>query len=101
MKQRLIKTKDQRKAITRVLTGHVTTRHYRAPEIILLEKDYGTAIDIWAAGCIFGELLAMMKVHTTDSYEQKTLFPGKTCFPLTPGKNVSDLRKRFGQSTKD
>jgi mitogen-activated protein kinase 1/3 len=28
----------------RELTGHVVTRWYRAPEIILLEKDYGPAI---------------------------------------------------------
>ena len=45
----------------RELTGHVVTRWYRAPEIILLEKDYGPAIDIWAVGCIFAELLGMMK----------------------------------------
>ena len=41
----------------RELTGHVVTRWYRAPEIILLEKDYGPAFDIWAVGCIFAELL--------------------------------------------
>jgi mitogen-activated protein kinase 1/3 len=45
----------------RELTGHVVTRWYRAPEIILLEKDYGPGIDIWAAGCIFAELLGMMR----------------------------------------
>lgn len=61
LKSRLIKTKDQRKNMKRELTGHVVTRWYRAPEIILLEKDYGPAIDIWAVGCIFAELLGMMK----------------------------------------
>ena len=45
----------------RELTGHVVTRWYRAPEIILLEKDYGPGIDIWAVGCIFAELLGMMR----------------------------------------
>lgn len=49
--------------ITRELTSHVVTRHYRAPEIILLEKDYGTAIDMWAVGCTLGEMLNMMKEH--------------------------------------
>jgi serine/threonine protein kinase len=39
----------------------VVTLWYRAPEIILLEKDYGPAIDIWSVGCIFAELLGMMK----------------------------------------
>ncbi len=35
MRSRLIKTKDQRKNMKRELTGHVVTRWYRAPEIIL------------------------------------------------------------------
>ena len=61
LKQQLHRTKDLRKNMKRELTGHVVTRWYRAPEIILLEKDYGPAIDIWAAGCIFAELLGMMK----------------------------------------
>ena len=41
----------------RQLTGHVVTRWYRAPELILLEKDYGPAIDMWSVGCVFAELL--------------------------------------------
>ena len=45
--KKLIKSKEIRKNMKRELTGHVVTRWYRAPEIILLEKDYGPAIDIW------------------------------------------------------
>ena len=33
------------------------TLWYRAPELLLGTKLYGTAIDMWSAGCIFGELL--------------------------------------------
>jgi mitogen-activated protein kinase 1/3 len=58
MKNRLLKTKDMRKNMKRELTGHVVTRWYRAPEIILLEKDYGPAIDIWAVGFIMYELIS-------------------------------------------
>lgn len=36
------------------LTLRVTTRWYRAPEVILLEKGYSKPIDIWSVGCIFG-----------------------------------------------
>lgn len=61
MRQKLQKTKNLRRNMKRELTGHVVTRWYRAPEIILLEKDYGPAIDIWSVGCIFAELLGMMK----------------------------------------
>ena len=64
----------------RELTGHVVTRWYRAPEIILLEKDYGPAIDVWAVGCIFAELLGMMKENAPTFMDRQPLFPGKSCF---------------------
>lgn len=53
----LLKTIKERRDKNRVLTSHVATRYYRAPELILMEKDYGKAVDIWSAGAIFGELL--------------------------------------------
>jgi serine/threonine protein kinase len=40
-----------------VLTEYVVTRWYRAPEVMLLPKQYNTAVDIWAVGCILGEIL--------------------------------------------
>ncbi|KAJ7066725.1 kinase-like protein [Mycena amicta] len=40
------------------LTEYVATRWYRAPEVMLGFKGYGTAIDIWSIGCILGELLS-------------------------------------------
>lgn len=55
-----------------MLTSHVATRWYRAPELILLEKDYGPAIDIWSAGCIFAELLSMVKVNSFDRLSEST-----------------------------
>jgi mitogen-activated protein kinase 1/3 len=80
----LVKTKDLRKNMKRELTGHVCTRWYRAPELILLEKDYGEAIDIWSVGCIFAELLTMMKENAPTFIDRKPLFPGESCFPLSP-----------------
>lgn len=84
LRNRLVKTKDARRNMKRELTGHVVTRWYRAPEIILLEKDYGPGIDIWAVGCIFAELLGMMKESAATYLDRKPLFPGKSCFPLSP-----------------
>jgi len=52
------------------LTGHVVTRWYRAPELIVLEKDYGEPIDVWAMGCIFAELLTMMKENVPNHNER-------------------------------
>ncbi|TXT12913.1 hypothetical protein VHUM_01314 [Vanrija humicola] len=39
------------------LTEYVATRWYRAPEIMLSNRRYTTAIDVWSIGCILGELL--------------------------------------------
>lgn len=36
----------------RQLTQHVVTRWYRAPELILMQPDYGGPIDVWSVGCI-------------------------------------------------
>ena len=101
MTKRLIKSKDQRKNMKRELTGHVVTRWYRAPELILLEKDYGAAIDIWSIGCVFAELLGMMKESAPTYLDRKPLFPGKSCFPLSPDKATKEERSGFPFSTND
>ncbi|KAJ2800412.1 hypothetical protein H4R20_004074 [Coemansia guatemalensis] len=41
----------------RPMTPQVATLWYRAPELILGSKEYSASIDLWSAGCIFGELL--------------------------------------------
>lgn len=48
------------------MTGYVSTRYYRAPEIMLTWQKYDVAVDVWSAGCIFAEML-----------EGRPLFPGK------------------------
>ena len=53
----LAEIKDVSFDLTRVLSEHVVTRYYRAPELILMDKDYGPAIDMWSVGCILGEML--------------------------------------------
>jgi mitogen-activated protein kinase 1/3 len=70
--------------LKRQLTGHVVTRWYRAPELILLEENYTEAIDVWSVGCIFGELLGMMKENVPFPTDRGPLFPGSSCFPLSP-----------------
>lgn len=39
------------------MTPQVVTLWYRAPELILHSSKYSTAVDMWALGCILGELL--------------------------------------------
>lgn len=48
-------------------TPQVVTLWYRAPEILLGAKTHDTAIDMWAMGCIVGELLL-----------NRPLIPGKS-----------------------
>ena len=85
----------------RELTGHVVTRWYRAPELILLEKDYGPAIDTWSVGCIFGELLSMMKEHAPTYLDRRPLFPGNSCFPLSPDHKAPMSKLGFPLSSTD
>ncbi|KHN88336.1 Mitogen-activated protein kinase 9 [Toxocara canis] len=40
----------------RFMSPYVTTRQYRAPEVVL-GMEYGTKVDIWSIGCIFAELI--------------------------------------------
>lgn len=35
-----------------ILTEEVATRWYRAPEVLLGSKNYGTSADVWSIGCI-------------------------------------------------
>lgn len=39
------------------LTQLVVTLWYRSPELLLGAEQYGTEVDMWSIGCIFGELL--------------------------------------------
>lgn len=48
------------------MTGYVSTRYYRAPEITLTWKRYSGKVDIWSRDCIFAEMILA-----------RPLFPGK------------------------
>uniref|UniRef100_A0A182KA20 non-specific serine/threonine protein kinase n=1 Tax=Anopheles christyi TaxID=43041 RepID=A0A182KA20_9DIPT len=48
-------------------TDYVSTRWYRAPEVLLHSTRYGSSIDLWAVGCIMAEL-----------YTFRPLFPGSS-----------------------
>jgi len=77
--------------LKRHLTGHVVTRWYRAPELILLHESYTEAIDIWSVGCIYAELLGMLE--GTRTQDRGPLFPGSSCFPLSPDhKHKTDYK---------
>lgn len=68
--------------LRRGLTRHVVTRWYRAPEVILLQP-YSAAVDIWSCGCIFAELLGLVKETVPDYRMRKAIFPGESCGELS------------------
>ncbi|XP_065607576.1 mitogen-activated protein kinase 15 [Cyrtonyx montezumae] len=49
------------------LSHYVATRWYRAPELLLCARRYTVAVDMWAVGCVLGEVLL-----------GAPLFPGST-----------------------
>jgi cyclin-dependent kinase-like len=49
------------------MTDYVATRWYRSPELLLGYTDYGPEVDMWAIGCIMGELS-----------DGQPLFPGES-----------------------
>lgn len=77
------------------LTNHVVTRWYRAPEIILLSQTakYLPKIDIWALGCIACELLEMLPENCPNANDRAPMFPGSSCYPLSPAKKNRKKRE--------
>ncbi|KAJ1608830.1 cyclin dependent kinase A-like protein [Cryptosporidium canis] len=57
----------------KTLTREVVTLWYRAPEILLGERNYSSSVDIWSIGCIFIELLIGRPIFSGDS-EISTLY---------------------------
>lgn len=68
-------------------TVHVTSRWYRAPEIILGKEDYDASVDCWSLGCVLGELLSYSRIREDKSLKSdgRILQRGDSSrFPVTP-----------------
>ncbi|CAD5211738.1 unnamed protein product [Bursaphelenchus okinawaensis] len=49
------------------MTQHIATLPYRAPELLFVMPEHSTAVDLWALGCIFAEMIL-----------RRELFPGRS-----------------------
>ncbi|KAI0004163.1 Pkinase-domain-containing protein [Russula compacta] len=95
------------------MTQLVVTLWYRAPEILLGEKTYSTAIDMWSVGCIFAELLLkeplfqakaeielismifkLLGPPTTDSWPEYSSLPLAKTISL-PSPQPHQFRQKF------
>lgn len=71
---------------SRALSPVCYTRYYRPPEVILQQKSYDFAADVWSLGCLIFELFK----HSTLTEKQlkkeksKLAFHGGSCFPISP-----------------
>jgi len=50
---------------------YVCSRYFRAPELILGSTSYSTPVDLWSAGCVFGEMILGQPLFTgADGIQQ-------------------------------
>lgn len=63
----LQKSKSMLNPSSMSLTNYCSSRWYRAPEQLVRANNYSTPVDMWALGCVIGEMV-----------QRKPLFPG-TC----------------------
>ena len=65
------------------------TRLYRPPEVIFCKPDYTFTSDVWSIGCILAECIKLIDYENKknpikfDKPEDRYLFPGKSCYPLS------------------
>ena len=57
-------------------TKNITTRQYRAPEVIYGSTSYDESIDIWGLGCTIAELLLGQTIFpgTSDIHQLELIF---------------------------
>ncbi|CAM9412552.1 unnamed protein product, partial [Scytosiphon promiscuus] len=65
------------------LTDYVATRWYRAPELLLGSTRYDPSVDLWAIGCIMGELVDGQPLFPGDSEIDQLYIVQRMLGPLT------------------
>ncbi|KRX03160.1 Protein kinase-like domain [Pseudocohnilembus persalinus] len=89
-----------------ILTDYVATRWYRPPELNLGVTNYGTAVDIWAVGCIMGELIDGQPLFPGENEIDQLYLIQKIIGPLTAeqkelyNKNPRFLGMKFPEINK-
>ena len=45
---------------------------------------------MWSLGCIFAQLIQL--TFKSKAYQKKILFPGKSCYPLSPPSKNANIK---------
>ncbi|CAD8094946.1 unnamed protein product [Paramecium sonneborni] len=82
-------------------TSDVCALWYRAPELLLGSNYYSTAIDMWAIGCVFAELLLKQPLFQGENeiHQLKLIIPNVQSFQAVNLKD-SDLQIQFSDLIK-
>lgn len=65
-------------------TLEVVTQWYRAPEILLGERQYNERIDMWSMGCIMGEFWQRAAILQGDNQIEQIRLISRLCGSMTP-----------------
>ena len=64
-------------------TNRVVTLWYRPPELLLGERNYGPAIDMWGAGCIMAEMWTRSPVMQGNTEQHQITLISQLCGSIT------------------
>jgi len=104
----------------RPYTPIVVTLWYRCPELLLGQKEYSTAVDMWSVGCILaelvqrkallpgrGELDQIKLIFKLLGTPDENIWPGYSQLPMVKNSDLptyprrNELRKRFSVTQFD
>ncbi len=65
-------------------TNRVVTLWYRPPELLLGERNYGPAVDLWGAGCIMAEMWTRSPIMQGNTEQHQLTLIAQLCGAITP-----------------
>eukprot|EP01062_Namystynia_karyoxenos_P052435 TRINITY_DN41_c0_g1_i1.p1 TRINITY_DN41_c0_g1~~TRINITY_DN41_c0_g1_i1.p1 ORF type:complete len:1188 (+),score=250.86 TRINITY_DN41_c0_g1_i1:78-3641(+) len=90
------------------VTPNVVTMWYRAPELLLDDSEYGTAVDLWSAGCLLAEMFLCKPIFKTTGqasvtaqYDQITRLCGTPNESVWPGVNTLRFYQHMSTQFRD
>jgi len=80
-------------------TNRVVTLWYRPPELLLGERNYGPAVDMWGAGCIMAEMWTRSPIMQGNTEQHQLTLIAQLCGAINeevwPGVSRLDLFEKL------